>query len=547
SWRRSSSPSWRAWRASGTTSSWARCCRRSTRTAAGTRPGARRWSAWPSRSRTTAACCATGSTAGGRGRGKPRRRPRPFWARRAITARWAGPRPGPGSTCGRWSWSRDRSSALSAPRLAAPGQRQRRPHRLRCPAALPVLEPGMERISGMKATDVVGQPLLLLFPFLAEIGEDENLRRALAGEEGAARGRPFAITATGRRGFFDGQYRPLREEDGRVVGGIAVIRDVTDRMQAEEQLQETESRFRNMADASPVLLWMAETNGLCTFFNQTWLRFTGRTLEEEWGVGWAEGVHFEDFQRCMDTYIAAFNQRRVFEMEYRLRRADGEFRWVLDRGTPRYTPEGSFAGYIGSCVDITERRAAEAELRRAVQVRDQFLSVASHELRTPLTPLQLQIDRLDRLLQRQPRQAVDLDEITDMALMVKSQVGRMTELVDVLLDVSRVAYGPLQLECAEIDAAELVRAAVDRWRPAAASAGCALDVRADGPVLVSADPLRFQQLLNNLLSNAIKYGARKPVEVELASDHERLRLRVTDHGIGIPPEDQARIFERFER
>jgi len=292
---------------------------------------------------------------------------------------------------------------------------------------------------------------------------------------------------------------------------------------------------------------MAETNGLCTFFNQTWLRFTGRTLEEEWGVGWAEGVHFEDFQRCMDTYIAAFNQRRVFEMEYRLRRADGEFRWVLDRGTPRYTPEGSFAGYIGSCVDITERRAAEAELRRAVQVRDQFLSVASHELRTPLTPLQLQIDRLDRLLQRQPRQAVDLDEITDMALMVKSQVGRMTELVDVLLDVSRVAYGPLQLECAEIDAAELVRAAVDRWRPAAASAGCALALRADGPVLVSADPLRFQQLLNNLLSNAIKYGARKPVEVELASDHERLRLRVTDHGIGIPPEDQARIFERFER
>ena len=96
-----------------------------------------------------------------------------------------------------------------------------------------------------------------------------------------------------------------------------------------------------MADASPVLLWMSGTDGLCTFFNQTWLDFTGRTLEEEWGVGWAEGVHFEDFQRCMDTYMDAFNERRVFEMEYRLRRADGEYRWILDRGTPRYTPDGT--------------------------------------------------------------------------------------------------------------------------------------------------------------------------------------------------------------
>src|SRR5205814_5219620 len=138
-----------------------------------------------------------------------------------------------------------------------------------------------------------------------------------------SRGRPFAVAATGRSGFFDGQYRPLLDEAGAVVGGIGVIRDVTERKLAQEQLQETESRFRNMADVSPVLLWMSEPDGLCTFFNQTWLRFTGRILDEEWGVGWAEGVHFEDFQRCMDTYVEAFNQRRIFEMEYRLRRADG--------------------------------------------------------------------------------------------------------------------------------------------------------------------------------------------------------------------------------
>src|SRR5262249_7526125 len=159
---------------------------------------------------------------------------------------------------------------------------------------------------------------------------------------------------------------------------------------------------RNMADAAPVLLWMAGTDSLCTFFNQTWLDFTGRSIEKEWGVGWAEGVHFEDFQRCVDTYQAAFRAREPFGMEYRLRRFDGECRWILDRGVPRYSPDGTFLGYIGSCVDITDLKELERELQSAVQARDDFLSIASHELRTPLTAVQLQIDLLVKLLVHHP-------------------------------------------------------------------------------------------------------------------------------------------------
>lgn len=121
--------------------------------------------------------------------------------------------------------------------------------------------------------------------------------------------------------------------------------------------------YRALVEQAPILIWRANTGSLCNYFNERWLAFRGRTLEQEYGNGWAEGVHPDDFDRCLKIYLDSFNNREVFEMEYRLMRYDGVYRWIFDKGVPYYNDNGEFAGYIGSCIDVTERVDAQEALR----------------------------------------------------------------------------------------------------------------------------------------------------------------------------------------
>ncbi|MBU0687973.1 MAG: CHASE domain-containing protein [Gammaproteobacteria bacterium] len=193
----------------------------------------------------------------------------------------------------------------------------------------------------------------------------------------------------GKQGWVLTNKWPLFDTDGKTVIGIfGISRDVTPMVEAQNALRESESRFRTLADSVPVMIWIAGADKRCSYFNQVWLAFTGRQLEQELGDGWVEDVHEEDRQRCLDTYTAAFEVRQPFTMEYRLRRHDGEYRWIIDHGVPNHDAAGGFIGYIGSCLDISDRHEMEALIRQ----------MAFYDVLTRLPNRRLLNDRLQQAL-----------------------------------------------------------------------------------------------------------------------------------------------------
>ena len=352
---------------------------------------------------------------------------------------------------------------------------------------------------------------------------------------------------------------------------LMVLEDITAHKQAEDALRESEQRFHTMANTAPVMLWMAGTDGLFSFFNQSWLKFTGRSIEQQRGLGWLQGVHPQEQDFCQEIYDSAFHARGKFEMEYRLMRHDGEYRWILDTGVPRFTPNGKFVGYIGCCIDITERKLAEVALKHsqeAVQaqleemeslnrLKDEFLSTVSHELRTPLTNMKMAIQMLgialnqeQNFMSQMAKPQAERSKAARYYEILDNECDREINLISNFLDLQRLdtSAKPLVLETIQVQqwlwrVVELFKA---RNRHACQQK-LRLSVAANLPFL-TCDPFSLERILIELLTNACKFS---PPDAEITISAQlkahNLQFQVINSGVEIPSSELPRIFDKFYR
>jgi PAS domain S-box-containing protein len=303
------------------------------------------------------------------------------------------------------------------------------------------------------------------------------------------------------------------------------------------RIEETENRFRTMADNAPVLLWMAGLDGHCDFFNQGWLKFTGRSLEEELGNGWAEGVHPEDFARSMQVYLDAFVARRAFSMEYRLRRHDGEYRWIYDQGAPRFDGDGAFMGFIGSCVDITsqhEARDALGQLNRVLEERVRERTALAAERETLLREVHHRVKNdlqlISSLLSMHGREFEDAEP----ARAFEECQGR----VQAIARVHEHMYQSQNLE--ELSFSEHLRAlALEVRETGAVPPGVELVLDLESDVVLEVDQaIPCAMIVHELVLNAFKHAfpANRSGSVRVVCRDDgagRVLVRVEDDGIGM--------------
>lgn len=295
-------------------------------------------------------------------------------------------------------------------------------------------------------------------------------------------------------------------------------------------LRESEQRFRLVADTAPVMIWMSGPDKKCTFFNEGWLKFTGRSIESELGDGWAEGVHAEDLQVTVDTYTQAFDLSEEFRREYRLRRNDGVYRWVLDIGVPRYDQERSFVGYIGCCVDITDRKLVETALadvnRRMIEAQDHERTRIARELHDDigqrLVLLAINLVQLDQ-------SAVHLPEFS-------SRVGELKNLVfEIAGDIQTLSH---RLHSSKLESLGLAGAMRSFCREFGEQKRLEIDFESQGlPDPLSPDiSLCFFRVLQEALDNAAKHSGVRFFEVRSWGTPKEVHLMVSDFGCGFDME-----------
>jgi PAS domain S-box-containing protein len=416
-----------------------------------------------------------------------------------------------------------------------------------------VFNQGAERVFGCSAADAIGAPLARWIP-APQRARHDALVRGFARSPRAAQRMGERSHVQGQRAdgsLFDAEASIAHVEiDGRMFF-TAILRDVTDSRAAARALADSEARFRGLASAAPVGIFLTDAEGGCSYVNERWCEISGLSAAEAVGQGWAASLHPADRAPVRAAWRAAVEAGLPFHLRYRFVRADGRETWVVGNAVAQRTSQGGVSGWIGTVTDVTDSVQQAAELERAkseaeaaTRAKSLFLANMSHEIRTPLNA----VIGMTTLLQDTPMS----EDQRDFAQTIQSSSEALLEIINDILDYSKADVGKLELERRSFDLRHVVEESLDLVAPRALEKGINLAYQiADGtPEALVGDAIRLRQILTNLLSNAVKFTHQgevlASVESEAAADGSvALHIAVEDTGIGIAAEHLPRLFQRF--
>jgi len=338
-----------------------------------------------------------------------------------------------------------------------------------------------------------------------------------------------------------------KREPGLTVSGESQRSGVGVEPEIPSAVVAAESDSARLIAAAPVLIWSADLDRRNDWFSPSWSAYTGRNPDELLGDGWTRAIHPEDLDRCLGIRATSFEARAPFSMDLRVRRHDGQYRWMLDNGVPRIGTDGAAIGYVGSCVDIHERKELEEslaertqQLRLAERRQGQFLAMLSHELRNPLAPIANAASVLRTLESSNPI-LVRLREI------LERQVARMGHLIEELIDVTRAAQGQISLVREQVSVESVVQAAVAAGHDKLTTAGHRLEIDLpDARLFVRADRGRLAQALSHLIINAAKFTFEpSTISISVRRAAKTVQIAVKDQGAGIDSKFLPHAFELF--
>ncbi|MBD2436843.1 PAS domain S-box protein [Nostoc sp. FACHB-110] len=412
----------------------------------------------------------------------------------------------------------------------------------------------MSTMLGYSAREMIGKPVLdFCFPEDITL-VNQNIQKNLDGNVDQ-----FDFRLRRRNGqelLLLACTSPMRDGQGKIIGALGMFTNVTDRKRANLALRQNEERYRSLVAATSAVVWMTNALGAVVDLQPSWEEYTGQTWNKYAGWGWLQMIHPDDQERVELRWQQTLAEKTLYEIEARLwHHATGEYRYIIARAVPVLNADGSVREWIGTNTDIHERKqfeeernsllareqAARAQAEEANRVKDEFLAILSHELRSPLNP----ILGWSRLLQTQK---LSPDKTAEALATIERNAKLQTQLIDDLLDVSRILSGKLNLNITPVDLSFIIESAIETMQTAAVAKSIVIKTQLDFVGKVAGDSARLQQIVWNLLSNAIKFTSEYgQVSIKLQQVSKYAQITVSDTGKGIEPEFLPFVFDYFRQ